>query len=263
MTRSAKTILLWLVLIVMFVAFYRVFSVPPDGSAVTRTKPPTDWGAVAAQWVPIIVLLGVVFAFLTYRQRKHAPTYQGVRLLGQGRYVQALEVFEKYRKSQPSQPAAAFNMGSTRLMLWKLEAALLDFQAAKKLGTPGDLATLLPEHLALTHALLGHLGEAKAAIDALPAGKGDAGRLRLAEAIILARSGDAAGARAKLATFEVKQLAGTLGAFARTLDAFCIERLTGELRHLDRIALFGETGPEELRRAWPELITFVERAPAW
>ena len=71
------------------------------------------------------------------------------------------------------------------------------------------------------------------------------------------------GARAKLSTFEVKQTSGTIGTFARTLDAFCIERLTGELRHIDRIALFGETGPEGLRKAWPEFIAFVERAPAW
>lgn len=42
-----------------------------------------------------------------------------------------------------------------------------------------------------------------------------------------------------------------------------IEHLSGEKRHVDRIALFGETGPEGLRKGWPELIDFVERAPAW
>ena len=97
----------------------------------------------------------------------------------------------------------------------------------------------------------------------VPAGRGDPGRVGLAEAILLIRAGDAMGARAKLGRFEVKHMAGTIGALARTLDALCIERLTGELRHVDRVALFGESGPDELRKAWPELIAFVERAPAW
>ena len=65
------------------------------------------------------------------------------------------------------------------------------------------------------------------------------------------------------------QFARTVGLWVVLIILFvafyqmCIEKLTGELRHVDRIALFGETGPEELRKAWPELIAFVERAPAW
>jgi hypothetical protein len=42
-----------------------------------------------------------------------------------------------------------------------------------------------------------------------------------------------------------------------------VEEASGELRHVDAVPLFGETGPEGLRKAWPELIAVVERAPAW
>jgi hypothetical protein len=58
-------------------------------------------------------------------------------------------------------------------------------------------------------------------------------------------------------------MAGTIGALARTIDALCIEQLTQERRHVDRVVLFGEAAPDELKRHWPELIAFVERAPAW
>lgn len=117
------------------------------------------------------------------------------------------------------------------------------------------MVALLPEHLALTHALLGRTGDAQRMLIEVPAGQGDPGLVALAQAILLqrARADDAAGARAKLNSFEAKQLTGSIGALARTLDALCIEKLTGELRHVDRVAQFGETG----------LVAFVERAPEW
>ena len=260
-----KTVALWVVLIILFVAFYQVFSQPPPAGGVHEPVPTPQWSTIFANWLPIVFLFLFFIFFMRRLQSRHAPTHEGVKLLGQGRYVQALEIFEKYRRAQPNEPAGAFNSASTKLQLWKLDAALVDLEAARKMakGKVAALAALLPEHLALVQALLGRLGDARQSVQDIPADQADPGRVRLAEAIILVRSGDAAGARAKLSSFEVKQMSGTMGALARTLDAMCIERLTGELRHVDRIALFGETGPEELRKAWPELINFVERAPAW
>ena len=266
MPNVKKTIILWLVLIVMFVAFYQFFSVPPDPNAVpVQRGPGLDWSAILWQWLPFALFFLFFVFVMRARQKKLEPTYEGVKLLHQGHYLRALEVFEKFRKEQPKQPAGPFNAGSTRLQLWKLEAALVDLEAAQKIsaGKVKELAAAIPEHLALTHSLLGRSGDARRMLAEVPAGRGDPGRVGLAEAILLIRAGDAMGARAKLGRFEVKHMAGTIGALARTLDALCIERLTGELRHVDRVALFGESGPDELRKAWPELIAFVERAPAW
>jgi hypothetical protein len=260
-----KTVVLWVVLIILFVAFYQVFSQPPPEGGSHEPAPSAQWSSILANWLPIVFLFLFFIFFMRRLQSRHAPTHEGVKLLGQGRYVQALEIFEKYRQAQPNEPAGAFNSGSTKLQLWKLDAALADLESARAMakGKVAALTALLPEHLALVQALLGREASARQNLKDIPADQADPGRIRLAEAILLARSGDAAGARAKLSSFEVKQMAGTIGALARTLDAMCVERLTGELRHVDRIALFGETGPDGLRKAWPELISFVERAPAW
>lgn len=267
MTKATKTFILWVVLITLFFAFYQIFSLPPGEAAATATTtaPQPLWMSALTNWLPIVFLFLFFVFFMRAAQRKHVPVNEGVRLLHQGRYAQALKQFETYRKAQPTEPIGAFNAGSTRLQLWKLEAALADLEAAQKMakGKVEALKTLLPEHLALTFALLGRPADARRHLAEIPAEKGDPGRIALAEAVLHARNGELHLAREKLSSFEAKQMGGTLGALARTVDALCIERLTNELRHVDRVALFGETGPDELRKAWPELIAFVERAPAW
>jgi len=272
MSNSVKTIILWVVLIVLFVAFYQVFQhAPSDGAAPEPVSERTGhaesaWSSVVLQWLPIVFLFLFFVFFLRALQKRHAASHEGARLLNQGRYLQALEYFDKYRREQSKQPAGPFNTGVARLQLWKLDEALNDLEAAVRLTNkrqPEELAALLPEHQALTLALLGRAAEARQKLAAVPAGTGDPGRQALTEAILLARAGDAAGARTKLGIFEVKQLGGTVGALARTLDALCIEQLTAERRHVDRVALYGEASPDGLKRAWPELVAFVERAPAW
>jgi len=58
---------------------------------------------------------------------------------------------------------------------------------------------------------------------------------------------------------EVRQLGGTERAIADTLAAWCALELRGELRPIDRIALFGEAAPDGLFEVWPELQAFLER----
>lgn len=260
-----KTIALWVVLIILFVAFYRVFSKPPDPDAVPVPRSAdSGWVSFFPRVVPV-AFLGLFFAFYWLARRRYDSTIEALRLFRQGRYVQALAIYEKYRKAQPKQPLAALNCGAARLFLWKLEQALLDLEEAQRLlgSQEWELRGMLLENLALTQALLGRAGEARLTLTEIPEGKADPARVGLTEAILLARTGDAAGARAKLSSFEVKQLGGSIGAMSRAVDGFCLETLTGQRRHLDRVALFGETGPDELRKAWPELVAYVERAPAW
>ncbi len=267
MSQAWKTIILWVVLIVLFVAFYNVFQHRPEAGDAPVAAPATqtDLTGLAAQWLPIVFLFLFFVFFMRALQKRHAASHEGARLLAQGRYLQALEHFEKYRRQQAKQAAGPFNSGVARLQLWKLDEAVADLEAAEKLGggRHAQLGPLLQEHLALSLALLGRSDDARRRLASVPHDEGDPGRIGLAEAILLARSGDAAGARTRLGAFEVKQLGGSVGALARTLDALCIEQLSGERRHIDRVALYGEVSPDGLKKVWPELVAFVDRAPAW
>lgn len=257
-----RTIVLWVVLVVLFVGASKFFGARPQ---TPSNEAGDDWlRAMLWQFVPIFV--GFVFfaVFFGRFQKKIALANEGVRLMSQGRYAEALEKFERYRLAHPKEAPGAFNAGVAKLCLWKLERAAEDLKAAEQLGGQklSTLATSLPEHLALTLALLADEAGARRSLALIPAGKGDAGRIALAEAVLFARAGNPTEARRRLGSFESKQLGGSIGALARAVDAMCVEALTNELRHVDRIALFGETGPQELRKAWPELVAFVERAPA-
>lgn len=208
-----------------------------------------------------LVVSGVLWLWLRRANREAGERRAASRLINLGRYSQALNVFGAESELRPSDPIAAFNAGVCRLHLWQLPRAAADFERARALGHSAALAAILPEHLSLTYALLGRAPEAARLLEGAPAG-GHPGRQALVRAILHARSGDPIRARAQLGTFEAKQLGGVMGGLARTVDAYCVEALTGEQRHVDRVALFGETGADGLAQAWPELIDFVERAPA-
>lgn len=231
-----------------------------------RISPPsTDESAgfvepMLTQFLPMLVLF-VVFVTLLSKGRKHlAVVTEAERLLQQGRNAQARELFQQYRQQNPKHAFGAIKLGIAHSRLWRLKEALDELQAGKALGA-GDLAAVAFEHEALVKAVLGDVAGARAALQAVPAGRGDPRYATLIAAVLEVRSGDFAGARSRLGSFDAKQLPGVLGAFVRALEAWSIEALTGELRHVDRVALFGETGPEALRAAWPEFVAFVERAP--
>lgn len=257
-----RTIVIWVVLVVLFVAFSKFLAAQPQ--ARNSQTDEGFWLPMLSQFIPLLVLFFVFVVFLRRAQTKNLLATQGVTLMSQGRYDEALEKFERYRQANPKEAPGAFNLGVAKLCLWKLESAADDLKAAEQLGglKLSSLEALLPEHLAIALALLADEAGARRSLAAVPAGKGDGGRVALAEAILLARTGKWSEARQRLGTFEAKQLGGSLGALSRAIDALCVESLTGELRHVDRVALFGETGPDGLRKAWPELIAFVERAPA-
>lgn len=262
MTRTYRTLILWVFLIFVTVALYKVFATPQEPAAASTDRD-SFWGSVLSQFLPITVLF-VLFVAVTGWRRARNQGSDGVALLSQGRYAEALQSFEATRRKYPRQAAAAFNTGVAKLCLWKLEAAREDLKQAATLEgaqTPA-LATVLHEHLAMTLALLGDGAGARSALAAVPQAQADAARVALTEGVLLLRDGRPSEARQRFGSFAVRQLGGSTGALARAADAMCVELMSGERRHVDRIALYGETGPQELGKAWPELVAFVDRAPA-
>lgn len=251
-------------MIILFVGLFKFFQANPPAEPRPQAVEEGFWVSMLSQFVPILVLFTFFIVFMRRLQGRTAPVNEGVALMSQGRYAEALAKFELVRRASPKEASAAFNAGVAKLCLWKLDGAAEDLKTAEQLGglKLSFLASVLPEHLAITLALLGDEGGARRSLSPLPRGKADAGRVALAEAILLMRSGQPLEARQRLASFEAKQLGGSLGALARAVDSMGVEALTNELRHVDRIALFGETGPDGLRKAWPEFVAFVERAPA-
>jgi tetratricopeptide (TPR) repeat protein len=259
-----KTLLLWVVLIVVLVALYRYYAAlgPKDGPPLPACETPTS--TVLITWSFPLVLVVAVVLWFRHWSRKYHRMDEGVSLLNEGRTLEALERFQQKRLQNPADPVLAYNIAVAQLQLWRLEETLEELETAKQKKGPGEgvVAARRPSLEALVCALLGRLPQARAALE-LAKAKETVGLDQITRAIIAAREEDWAQARMHLASLEAKQVGGNIGYLARTLDALCVEKMTGELRHVDRVGLFAEASPDELRRHWPELVAFVERAPAW
>ncbi len=252
---------LWMVLVVGFVGFYQVFSTPGSGVSHPTEAAVSPWPSVALQSLPVLVFV-VVFPVVFFRLRRLTErSLEGVQLLQSGRSLAALEMFTGLQKSAPQNWANLHNVAFAQLTLWRVadaKATVAKLEAQKMWRSAID-------HLGAVHALILALGADVGGAKALagrPKSKLDAGRYALAQAAIACRDGNFAEAVTELEKYEVKQLGGFLAALAQALKAWSVEKTTGRLLPIDRVLLFGESGPEGMKLAWPEFAEFVARAPA-
>lgn len=224
-----------------------------------------DRASVLGQLALAVTVFVVVFTLVLRRARVNRVSIEGVTLMNQGRFLDALGTFERGQTLAPRSHLFPFNRGVVLVSLWRIAEADTAFAkaASMKFANLGlNLERLVTPQRALVAALQGKLDEARthlARAEQLSLTR--SAHLTIANAIIALRAGDAAKARALLAGYEVKMLGGPMRGLSDALSAWCVERLTGERRPIDKVALFGESGPEGLRLVWPEVITFVERAP--
>lgn len=240
-----------LVVVVAFLGAY--FTVRSGGSST------------AIVWFAIFVFV-VVFGFVFRRVRRaNAASIEGIAFMNQGRFMEALTSFERGQTISPRSHLFPFNRGVVLVSLWRVAEADTAFAkaASMKVANLGfDLERMVVPQRAVVAALQGKLDEARTHIArAEQLSLTRSAHLTIANAVIALREGDAAKARALLANYEVKMLGGPMRGLADALTAWCVEQLSGERRPVDKVALFGESGPEGLKAVWPEVIAFVERAP--
>ncbi len=250
-------IALWLVLVVLFVAYY-VFSSANDAGTNGNS------GGLPFPEIVVAVLVGLVvalFAVVLPRRRAARLSNEGVALLSQGRILAALEKFEATRPALNKHSIFFYNVGVTRLSLWQLEEAERELEQARRKRLSGDVSPLAIPHLALAKALQGKAAAAREWLQQAKSLKTDGSATALlATAILACRDQDWSTARATLERPELNSLGGPYRGLHETLRAWCVEQTAGERRHVNAVSLFGETGPDRLRAAWPELVAFVDRA---
>ena len=194
-----------------------------------------------------------------------APLEEGSSAFAAGRVAGALELYAQASERAPAQPQPRLNMGFARLYLWQLAAARQDLETSLTLrplmaDRDAVVRAHVPPVLALLDALEGQIARSRQRIDTLDRAAAP-GLLSLAEAVLACREQRWTDARSMVRRTEVLALGGTVGALSRTLDSWSLAEMGGPHHHVDRVALFSEASPIELREAWPELFGFLERAP--
>jgi tetratricopeptide (TPR) repeat protein len=235
--------------VAVFAAFFATRTAPMDRAA----------------WLIGAVVVAFVFILLRGR-RANADALEGIAMLNQGRFSEALAAFQRGLARFPQSNALVFNTGVALVSMWRVaeaDAAFAKAAGMKLARLTFDVTSMLEPQRALVAALLGRAEDAKAhlrACEALTLGR--SAHVLLAQAILAVRAGDFAEGRRQLSVYEVRLLGGPTRGLADALAAWCVEQMTGERRHVDRLGLFGEAGPDAIRRFWPELADFIERAPS-
>jgi len=254
---------LWVVLIVLFVAFYQFFSVTDANPGAGPTAANNRLGNFGILAIAVPVSLAA-FSFVLLRVRKgQRLNNEGVALMSQGRIAAALEKFKTAEAVLKSNPLIPYNCGGAQLSMWRLADAVRDYERAGKSRFSRNLQHLIAPQLALANALQGKgAASARWLNEALKLANEAAPGAILAQAVMACRAGRFQDASPLLDRHELRSLGGMQRGLSDALRAWCAEQLAGERRYVDRVAVFGEAGPDALRQAWPELAEFLERAPA-
>jgi hypothetical protein len=246
-----RTLVVWLGLIVLFVALYQLFA-GTTGAQFTSTYWP-------------VICLGVFLVSFLARllpQRAAMKTNNEAHSqLAEGRVLEALAGFESARPRMRN-PLPLYNIGWAQLLLWRVAdaAVTLELFVKKSGGLNGVPAgdKLAGPPAALAHALLGHTADARRWIEKAPGTP----TAKLAGIVLAARAQDFAEASRLFQSSEVvlDQLGGIMRAFAETLSAYIASKTGGRGGTVDPVRMFRESSVDALKPVWPELYDFVVRA---
>ena len=252
-------LVLWLILIVVFVGFYAIFNHTPGPSTTAQSDAAFDRNIFI--FVPGAFI--AIFGFFTWRARKGAALANaGLVLANQGRLSEGLVKIDAARPYFVRGPQIPYFAGSVRLALWQLSVAEVELRKALKATALMNVKHLAVPKLALTLALLGRENATRNFL-------GDAEKLNVAAspdslvatAILECRAARWESAARTLARNELRNLGGPTRGLADALRAWCSEQLTGQPQPFDLVAVLGEASIEGVRGSWPELASFLERAP--
>ena len=252
---SKRTLILWFVLVVLFVAFYKIFAgpTPADAPATSEGGSGFPFGGMAIG----IVIIAVVYV---RARRGIAIINEGVALRTKERNVEALARFEQALPRMKSNPLIHYNLGGVNLSLWRLAKAGEHMARARKSKfRSGNLHLLVSPSQALIAALEGRLDVARKFLaEAKDLHVDDSAIGLLAQAVIHCREGDFTSAGSLLERGELRALGGIPRGTADALRAWCDQEVHGVHRPVDAIAVYGEVGPDVVREVWPEFAAFVE-----
>lgn len=278
--RLARLALMWLLLIIMFVSLYELFTSPSPAraSGVESSLGPI----VACSALGILFLLVALRVLSIQRQMRRAVIMNGeaLELLGRGELQKAqarfAEIAEKFRRLRAVRVLAQYNGAVAHLLAGDLDratAALVAIERDQGLAVSLILRANGASYLALCHALAGRLDQATPWLDEAEKLRPTAseplrltGMLTLGRAIVACRQGQPSeGARLIEADWHAFEAVGGDAARAlRLVRAFAIAQAGGPRDDgaIDRLlAPLRESRPRSvhyLGAAWPEMAAFIQ-----
>src|SRR5262249_22249222 len=165
LSQPRKTLILWLLLIVMFLAIYHLFHSRAPARGHARPGSSASWPFTWTTIVPVVLVGGLMFLAFRRRTRFNRENAEGVALLNKGAVNRAAEIFEglvtRYRWPRDLRSTARFNAGIAQLRLGQLARARELLTPIAK-GNADTLSAAAAAELAAVLALAGQVDEAAA-----------------------------------------------------------------------------------------------------
>ena len=282
-----KVLILWVVLIMMFLAIWQFLS-PSDGSRAARQEPQPEcvtsfWSSTAITLVPLLVVFLLVIVFLrAYRQNLDFARAQeaGRMAMAQRRFVQASELFAatlpRFAKQPNYRYSVMLNVAEAELHAGRLDGALAacaEIERSRRFVLGSAVRVRVATLTALVYAIRGELQSAERwTADArlrIARSKEErlvpSAQLCLAEAVVACRKGAPTEAIALLdrtwnelrysLSADAMRLVETVRAFAEAQAGLRASNTVAE-----RLVRVEPVGPGELSFlgvGWPEMSAFL------
>jgi len=232
--------------LLLFLGFFVAFSISKD-----HQKLAIVFGAAPA--------IGYIVAIIIDAQRGARENSRGLLLLTEGRCVEALAAFESAAVLMPLSAIPRYNVGNANVWLWKLEEARTQIQAATEWMSGAALRSIAVPTLAYIAAIQNtrpRADELNKEIETLKIAGNPV--VLLAQAVWFAREEKWGEVMRSIEIERVRVLGGPTRAFADALRAWAMVKTGQPLPPIDRVGVFGETGPDALKKWWPEFTEFLK-----
>lgn len=210
--------------------------------------------------IALFVLPIVAFLVFTVRRSTDGAkeNNRAVSLLSEGRYVEAIAAFERADKRLRS-PLPRYNIGNASVWLWRLDDAnrLLEKATSTLAGKP--LRIMVVPTLAFIAAIKNDRARSVLVdkeVESFALTR--APMVQLSRAAWLAREGRWGDVQATLSMDVTRRLGGPARCVADALRAWALAESGQPVPPIvDPVGIFGETGPDALRKWWPEFADFL------
>jgi hypothetical protein len=209
----------------------------------------------------LFVVPVVAFIIWTVRraQRGARENNRAISLMSEGRYVEAIAAFEIAAGLMPRSPLPGYNAGSASIWLWRLDDARTRIEKSTTTFAGRPIRIMAVPSLAFIAAVQNDRSRAEALdkeIETLNLTHGP--MVLLARAVWFARDEKWREVMDALDFNRIRALGGPSRAVADALRAWAMVKTGQPLPPIDRVGVFGETGPEALKKWWPEFTLFLE-----
>jgi hypothetical protein len=210
--------------------------------------------------IAVFVIPVVAFVVWTVRRGQQGARLnnRAIALLAEGRLVDAVAAFTEAERLISRSPLPGYNIGCASIWLWRLDEARPRIEKATRGLAGGPIRIMAVPQLCFIAAVANDRARADALMKEVERFQlMKAPLVNVSRAVWAARSQRWAEVLNELEFGRVRALGGPARAFSDALRGWAMVQTGQPEPLLDAVGVFGETGPDALKKWWPEFAEYI------